>query len=188
MNEHHSVAVLHSNNTPRNMAPKGPSLPTSHTPASPYPGMANLSLRDREQAIALRPAPGHSSPKTFLRVHLHRQTLANLQLKVGDLCHISVPKTQEPAVGDVTTVMELYPAIACLTIDGQLGGNKAQVSAGWRMLSGTTLESKGLLLGRYIGENGDASEVVVKEMGDSPEGWQAEGRGWVSILENALCR
>lgn len=97
-------------------------------------------------------------------------------------------KTHKVAVGDVTTVKELYPAIAWLTIDGQLGGNKAQVSEGWRILSGTTLESKGLLLGRYIGESGDANEVVVREMGDSLDGWYTEGRGWVSILENALCR
>jgi len=169
------------------MAPKGLSLPISPTPASPYPDMANLSLRDREQAITLRPAPGHPSHKTFLRVYLHRQTLANLQLKAGELCHISVPKAHRPAAGDVTTVLELYPAIAWLTTDGQLGGNKAQVSDGWRMSSGATLESKGLLLGRYIGENGDAGEVVMKEVGDSPGGWQTGGRGWVSILENALC-
>ncbi|KAF8454503.1 P-loop containing nucleoside triphosphate hydrolase protein [Terfezia claveryi] len=165
------------------MAPKGLSLPTSPTP---YPDMANLSLREREQAITLRPAPGHPYHKTFLRVHLHRQTLANLQLKAGELCHISVPKTHKPVIGDVTTVMELYPAIAWLTTDGQLGGNKAQVSEGWRMLSGTTLESKGLLLGRYIGDNGDASEVVIKEVGDSGDVWQTEGRGWVPMLENAL--
>jgi len=80
--------------------------------------MAILALRDREQAITLRPAPGHPYRKTFLRVHLHRQTLANLQLKAGELCHISVPKTRKVAAGDVTTVLELYPAIAWLTIDG----------------------------------------------------------------------
>jgi len=58
-----------------------------------------------------------------------------------------------------------------------LGGNKAQVSEGWRIFSGTTLESKGLLLGRYIGQNGVVNEVAVREMGDSPDGWQTEGRG-----------
>lgn len=73
-----------------------------------------------------------------------------------------------------------------------MGGGKAQVSEGWRALGGVMLETKGLLLGRYVGEIGDAMEVVISEREDpaveATVGWRREGEGWRYMLENALCR
>lgn len=84
---------------------------------------------------------------------------------------------------------ELYPAIAWPTADGQLGGNKAQVTEGWRSQSGVMLETKGLAVGRYQGEVGDVMKVEVAEVQDGgiSLGWMKEGEGWRFILDNALC-
>lgn len=84
---------------------------------------------------------------------------------------------------------ELYPAIAWLTTDGQMGGNKAQVTEGWRCLSGVMLETKGLVVGRYQGGVGDVATVEMTEVqdGETSLAWMKEGEGWRFILENALC-
>ena len=85
---------------------------------------------------------------------------------------------------------DLYPAIAWLTVDGQMGGNKAQVTEGWRSLSGVMLETKGLVVGRYQGEVGNVVNVEMAEMqnGVISLGWMKDGQGWRFILESALGR
>lgn len=111
-----------------------------------------------------RPVSFPVSHKTFLRVNIHRQALNILDIKAGDLCHISVaigPEEAAESIGELKA--RVIPAIAWLAADAHLQRHIALISENVRGMLGVGFECK-VVVGKYMMNVEDAAAVVVKEV------------------------
>lgn len=150
-----------------------PSLPA--LPAIAAPALIAVAYR--------RPPAAAHTPKAFLRVHLHRQSLQKLSLKSGDL--IELAKASPTNGANITWI----PAIAWLAADTQLQRHCALLSEAVKERLGVSFENE-VLVRKYLPDVEGAETVVVTEVeSDIPqppmEDEQAEGWRWQ--VENALC-
>lgn len=133
--------------------------------------------------LVIRPLPTPVSHKSFLRVHVHRDVLRNLDLKTGAL--VQIKKALAPDVvitgDDHATV---WPALAWLTTDSHVTKNIALVGDVMRGLIGAGFENK-MVLGKYEGEVLDALSIEV-ELVDKNVDLNRAAEGWKWFLEHTL--
>lgn len=111
-----------------------------------------------------RPTPFPVSHKTFLRVNIHRQALNFLDVKAGDLCHISVAINPEEMAESINEPKaKVIPVIAWLAADTHLQRHIALISENVRGMLGIGFENK-VVVGKYTAKIEDAATVVVKEV------------------------
>lgn len=108
-----------------------------------------------------RPTPFPVSHKTFLRVNIHRQALSLLDVKAGDLCHISVAINPDESISEPKT--KTIPVIAWLAADAHLQKHIALISENVRGALGIGFENK-VTVGKYTAKVEYAATIVVKEI------------------------
>ncbi|KAH8155321.1 uncharacterized protein LAJ45_00331 [Morchella importuna] len=120
--------------------------------------IARLSKGDHNPHLfTIRPFPTPVSHKTFLRINLNRGSLNNLDIKSGDLCHITTAEISE------TAKTPIIPAIAWLASDAHLQKGIALISDNVRTALSVGFEDK-VLIGKYTEKVEDAVSVFVKEI------------------------
>lgn len=150
-------------------------------PPSPR-SLRHRSARSNRSYYRRPPAAAHT-PKAFLRVHLHRQSLQKLSLKSGDL--IELAKASLTNGTNITWI----PAIAWLAADAQLQRHCALLSEAVKERLGVSFENE-VLVRKYLPDVEGAETVVVTEVeSDIPQPPMADeqAEGWRWQVEHALC-